>query len=150
MGAVPACSIGKALPGSARARRHASISGSSGPYGSRFMGPISVAAHRGPFVESVHVVHAVAVQDGAVVAEAGNPAFPTSLRSSAKPFQALPLVPSRDDPDDQDIAIASASHRAQPGQIEAGKPVLADGPGPGEPLGLRPLEGRAPPPSLYQ
>ena len=55
------------------------------------MDPISVAVHRGPFVESVHLVHAVAVQDGAVVAEAGDSGFLTSLRSSAKPFQALPL-----------------------------------------------------------
>ena len=83
------------------------------------MDPVSVAVHRGPFVESVHLVHAVAIQDGAIVAEAGDPAFLTSLRSSAKPFQALPLVRSRDDLDDEEIAIASASHRAEAEQIEA-------------------------------
>ena len=70
------------------------------------MDPISVAVSRGSFVESQHLVHAVAVQKGAVVAEAGDPALLTSLRSSAKPFQALPLVRSRDDLDDVDIAIA--------------------------------------------
>ena len=92
------------------------------------MDPLSVAVHRGPFVESVHVVHAVAVRDGTVVAEAGDPAFLTSLRSSAKPFQALPLVRSRDDLDDEDIAIASASHRAEPEQIEAVRRLLAKAP----------------------
>src|SRR5207253_10957642 len=125
MCAGPACSIGNARTGPSRARRHASISGSSGTYAFRFMDPVSVAVHRGPFVESVHVVHAVAVQNGAVVAEAGDPAFLTSLRSSAKPFQALPLVRSRDDLDDEDIAIASASHRAEPEQIEAVRRLLA-------------------------
>jgi L-asparaginase II len=113
------------------------------------MDPISVAAHRGPFVESVHVVHAVAVQDGAVVAEAGNPAFPTSLRSSAKPFQALPLVRSRDDVDDEDIAIASASHRAEPEQIEAVRRLLAKAPATEDDLELGLQEGRPPQPIFH-
>jgi len=106
------------------------------------MDPISVAVHRGPFVESVHVVHAVAVRDGAVVAEAGDPAFLTSLRSSAKPFQALPLVRSRDDLDDEDIAIASASHRAEPEQIEAVRRLLAKAPATEDDLEVGPQEGR--------
>ena len=113
------------------------------------MDPISVAAHRGPFVESVHVVHAVAVQDGAVVAEAGNPAFPTSLRSSAKAFQALPLVRSRDDVDDEDIAIASASHRAEPAQIEAVRRLLAKAPATEDDLELGLQEGRPPQPIFH-
>jgi L-asparaginase II len=89
------------------------------------MDPIRVVVTRGSFVESVHLVHAVAVQDGAVAAEAGDPSLLTSLRSSAKPFQALPLVRSRDDLDDRDVAIASASHRAEPEQIEAVRALLA-------------------------
>ena len=113
------------------------------------MDPISVAAHRGPFVESVHVVHAVAVQDGAVVAEAGNPAFPTSLRSSAKPFQALPPVRSRDELDDEDIAIASASHRAEPEQIEAVRRLLAKAPATEDDLELGLQEGRPPQPIFH-
>ena len=113
------------------------------------MDPISVAAHRGPFVESVHVVHAVALQDGAVVAEAGDPAFPTSLRSSAKPFQALPLVRSRDDLDDEDIAIASASHRAEPEQIEAVRRLLAKAPATEDDLELGLQEGRPPQPIFH-
>jgi L-asparaginase II len=89
------------------------------------MDPISVAVRRGPFVESVHPVHGVVVRNGEVVAEAGDRELLTSLRSSAKPFQALPLVRARDDLDDADIAIASASHRAEPEQIEAVRRLLA-------------------------
>jgi L-asparaginase II len=113
------------------------------------MDPISVAVHRGPFVESVHLVHAVAVQDGAVVAEAGDAAFSTSLRSSAKPFQALPLVRSRDDLDDADIAIASASHRAEPEQIEAVRRLLAKAPATEEELELGLQAGRPPQPIFH-
>ena len=92
------------------------------------MDPIRVVARRGSFVESEHRVHAVAVQEGKVVAAAGDAAVLASLRSSAKPFQALPLVRSRDDLDEADIAIASASHRAEPEQIEAVRRLLAKAP----------------------
>jgi L-asparaginase II len=108
------------------------------------MDAISVAASRGSFDESVHVVHAVAVQEGAVVAELGDAGFPTSLRSSAKPFQALPLVRSRDDVDDADVAIASASHRAEPEQIEAVRRLLAKAPATEDDLELGLQEGRPP------
>jgi L-asparaginase II len=106
------------------------------------MDPISVAVRRGPFVESVHPVHAVAVRDGEVVAEAGDRELLTSLRSSAKPFQALPLVRARVDLDDADIAIASASHRAEPEQIEAVRRLLAKAPGTEEDLEVGVQEGR--------
>ena len=106
------------------------------------MDAISVAASRGSFVESVHTVHAVAVQDGAVVAERGDAALVTSLRSSAKPFQALPLVRARDDLDDADVAIASASHRAEPDQIAAVRNLLAKAPATEEDLELGLQEGR--------
>jgi L-asparaginase II len=113
------------------------------------MEPIRVAVVRGSFVESVHLVHAVAVQDGAVVAEAGDPAFLTSLRSSAKPFQALPLVRSRNDLDDADVAIASASHRAEPEQIEAVKRLLAKAPATEVDLEVGIQEGRLPEPIYH-
>ena len=87
--------------------------------------PIRVLVRRGAFVESIHHVQAIAVRDGEVVAVAGDPDAPTSLRSSAKPFQALPLVRSRDDLDDAHIAIASASHDAEPAQLEAAASLLA-------------------------
>jgi L-asparaginase II len=113
------------------------------------MDPISVAAHRGSFVESVHVVHAVAVHEGAVVAEAGDTTFLTSIRSSAKPFQALPLVRSRDDLDDADIAIASASHRAEPEQIEAVRALLAKAPATEHDLEVGLQDGRPPQPIFH-
>jgi L-asparaginase II len=113
------------------------------------MDAISVAVHRGPFVESVHLVHAVAVQAGSVVAGAGDPAFLTSLRSSAKPFQALPLVRSRSDLDDTDVAIASASHRAEPEQIEAVRRLLAKAPATEDDLEVGTQEGRPPKPIYH-
>jgi L-asparaginase II len=76
-------------------------------------------------VEAVHVVHAVAVREGRVVAAAGDAEFVAHMRSSAKPLQALPLARARDDLDERDLAIASASHRADPDQLEAVRALLA-------------------------
>jgi len=70
-------------------------------------------------------VHAVAVQEGRVVESAGDPGLVTYMRSSAKPLQALPLARARDDLDERDLAIASASHRAWPDQLEAVGALLA-------------------------
>jgi L-asparaginase II len=113
------------------------------------MDPIRVEVTRGSFVEFVHLVHAVAVQDGAVVAEAGDPGFLTSLRSSAKPFQALPLVRSRNDLDEADVAIAAASHRAEPEQIDAVRRLLAKAPATETDLELGIQEGRPPEPLFH-
>lgn len=90
--------------------------------------PIQVEVTRGNIVEAVHTVHAVAVRDGKVVAEAGDPYLLTFLRSSAKPFQALPLVRIRPDLDDREIAIACASHLSRPEQLEAVRALLAAAP----------------------
>ena len=92
------------------------------------MDPIRVVVRRGAVVEAVHDVHAVAVQDGEVVAEAGDPMLVTLLRSSAKPFQALPLVRARDDLSELNLAIASASHLASPEQLDAVRALLAKAP----------------------
>lgn len=83
---------------------------------------------RGDTVESRHLVHAVAVRDGAVVAERGDGMLVTFMRSAAKPFQALPLARARDDLDDRDLAIASASHLAGGEQLEAVRALLAKAP----------------------
>jgi L-asparaginase II len=91
-------------------------------------GPIEVEVTRGSVVEAVHVVHAVALRDGEIVAQAGDPRLLTYLRSSAKPLQALPLVRSRPDLDDRLIAIACASHEARPEQLEAVRALLAAAP----------------------
>jgi L-asparaginase II len=86
---------------------------------------IQVEMTRGAVVEAVHRVHAVAVQDGQIIAQAGDPHLLTYLRSSAKPVQALPLVRSRPDLGDREIAIACASHLAQPEQLAAVRSLLA-------------------------
>jgi L-asparaginase II len=83
---------------------------------------------RGDVVEAVHHVHAVAVQDGAVVAEAGNPSLTVFMRSSSKPLQALPLARARVDLDARDLAIASASHLADDDQLAAVRALLAKAP----------------------
>jgi L-asparaginase II len=90
--------------------------------------PISVVVTRGGVVEATHRVHAVAVTDGAVVASAGDAHLVSFLRSSAKPFQALPLVRARPDLDDGEIAIACASHLARVEQLEAVRRLLAAAP----------------------
>jgi L-asparaginase len=79
-------------------------------------------------VESRHRVHAIAASDGRVLAEAGDTRLVSFLRSSAKPFQALPLVRARDDLTDEEIAIASASHLARPEQLAAVRSLLAKAP----------------------
>ena len=87
--------------------------------------PISVLVRRGAVVEAVHRVHAVAVQDGAVVEACGDPGLVSFLRSAAKPFQALPLARAREDLDDRDLAIASASHLGRPEHVAAVEALLA-------------------------
>jgi L-asparaginase II len=89
---------------------------------------ISVVVRRGSVPEARHRIHAVAVQDGAVVAQAGDPALVCFMRSASKPLQALPLARARDDVDARDLAIASASHLAMPPQLEAVRALLAKAP----------------------
>ena len=83
---------------------------------------------RGGTVEAVHRVHAVAVEDGSVVAEAGDSALVAFMRSSSKPLQAIPLARARHDLDARDLAIASASHLADEAQLEAVRALLAKAP----------------------
>jgi len=92
------------------------------------MEPLRVSVRRGDIVEAVHRVHAVAVHDGAIVAEAGDSALVTFMRSSSKPLQAIPLTQARDDLDERDLAIASASHLADEAQLAAVRALLAKAP----------------------
>jgi L-asparaginase II len=82
---------------------------------------IRVTVRRGSVVEAVHHVH-VATTDGACW---GDPQLSFFLRSSAKPIQAIPFVEGYDDLPDEEIAIACASHRAEPAQLAAVRRVLA-------------------------
>ncbi len=92
------------------------------------MEPILVEVVRGELVEARHLVHAVAVRDGALVGAAGDPALVTYLRSSAKPIQALPLVHARVDLTAPEIAIACASHLARLEQLGPVRSLLAKAP----------------------
>ena len=74
-----------------------------------------VEVTRGPIVECIHF-GSIAVVDtnGRLIAAVGNPETVTYLRSSAKPFQALPFV-ERGGPEhfgltDRELAILCASH----------------------------------------
>ncbi len=71
-------------------------------------------------MEAVHRVH-VATTDG----ERWGDELQFLLRSSAKPIQAIPFVEGYDDLGDDEIAIACASHHAEPAQLEAVRKVLA-------------------------
>jgi L-asparaginase II len=86
---------------------------------------ISVLVRRGAVVEAVHRVHAVAVREGAVVEACGDSGLVSFLRSSAKPFQTLPLARAREDLVDGDLAIASASHLGRPEHVVAVQALLA-------------------------
>jgi L-asparaginase II len=89
------------------------------------MEALRVTVERGTVVEAVHRVHAVAVRDGAVAESAGDPALVLFLRSAWKPLQAVPLVEAYPDLTDAEIAIACASHQAEPEQLAAVRALLA-------------------------
>src|SRR4029079_15683965 len=91
-------------------------------------GPMQVEVTRGGVVEAVHTVHAVAVQDGRLVAAAGDAQLVTFLRSSAKPLQALPLARTRPDVGERELGTACASHMPRPEQIDAVRSLLAAAP----------------------
>jgi L-asparaginase II len=82
---------------------------------------IRVTVRRGAVVEATHRVH-VATTGGEVW---GDPQLAFYFRSSSKPIQAIPFVEGYDDLDDDEVAIACASHRAEPAQLAAVRKVLA-------------------------
>ena len=114
------------------------------------MDALEVVVRRGSVVEARHRLHAVAVRDGEVVARAGDPGLVGFLRSSSKPIQALPLARAREDLDDRDLAIASASHRAEPQQLEAVRRLLAKAPAREKELECGLQEGRPQDPLFHK
>src|SRR5258707_13611986 len=92
--------------------------------------PVSlVEVWRGPIVESRHRGHLTAVDGkGATVAELGFPETVTYVRSSGKPFQALPLIVSgaadRFNFSEQEIAIACGSHSGEAIHVETVRSML--------------------------
>src|SRR5213080_1889769 len=105
--------------------------------------PIRVSVRRGGVTEAVHRVHAVAVQDGAVIAEAGDSGLVAFMRSSSKPLQAIPVARARAELDERDLAIASASHLADDAQLTAVRALLAKAPATEDELECGP-EGQPP------
>ncbi len=76
---------------------------------------LEVSLKRNSSIESIHRVHAVISDNkGRVLMTAGNPDFQTFIRSSLKPFQALPFISSgtaqKISCGDKGLAICCASH----------------------------------------
>ena len=89
-----------------------------------------VEVWRGPIIESVHRGHLIAVTpDSATVAALGQPKTVTFIRSSGKPFQAIPLIASgaaeRFHFTDKEIALACGSHSGEPIHVETVQAMLA-------------------------
>ena len=88
-----------------------------------------VEVRRGAITESRHRGHVVAIDpDGNIVAFLGSPETVTFLRSSAKPFQAMPLLVSgaaeRFGFTDREVALACASHNGEPIHTELAASML--------------------------
>ncbi|MEX2529063.1 MAG: asparaginase [Gemmatimonadota bacterium] len=92
--------------------------------------PGTVAVLRGGQVESVHRVH-VAVTASHGDAWVGEPSTLVSIRSAAKPFQAVPVwadgVVERFHLDPFEVALCCASHSGEPLHVETVRSLLARG-----------------------
>jgi L-asparaginase II len=94
--------------------------------------PVLARVYRGPHVESFHT-GSIAVVDsrGRLLAFAGDPALPTSLRSSAKPFQAIPLLEyggiEEFELSGEEIALTCASHGGEPLHVSTAAAMLRKG-----------------------
>jgi L-asparaginase II len=87
------------------------------------MSQLEVVTTRSGLLESVHLVSAAVVRaDGRLHATSGDPELVTFTRSTAKPFQALPLVQDggaeRFDVTGEELALACASHSSEKAQVE--------------------------------
>ena len=85
---------------------------------------------RGRIVESVHFGAAAVVDSsGRLLASLGNPKLVTFMRSSAKPFQALPLIERGGEQafhlTSKDVALICASHDGTDEQVELIKGIQA-------------------------
>jgi L-asparaginase II len=75
---------------------------------------------RGDVVEAVHRVHARSTVGGWYGED-----VTCFWRSSLKPIQAIPLAEAYEDLEDDELAIACASHQAEPAQLDAVRKLLA-------------------------
>ena len=90
---------------------------------------VLVEVWRGPIIESLHRGHLIAVNgEGKPIAQLGDAATVTFIRSSGKPFQAIPLVASgaadRFGLSEKEIAIACGSHSGEAIHVEATQSIL--------------------------
>ena len=88
-----------------------------------------VEVKRGSITESRHRGHIVVVDpEGNIIASLGTPENVTYLRSSAKPFQAMPLLTSgaadRFGFTDREVALACGSHNGEPIHTELAASML--------------------------
>ena len=88
-----------------------------------------VEVWRGPIIESRHNGHLIAVDGtGEIVCSLGDPEEITYLRSSGKPFQALPVLASgaadRFGFSEREVAIACGSHNGEPIHVETVRSML--------------------------
>jgi L-asparaginase II len=80
---------------------------------------IRVTVRRGGVVEATHLVHV-----RSTAADAYGDDVRCFLRSSLKPVQAIPLLDGYGDLADDEVAIACASHQAEPAQLDAVRKLL--------------------------
>src|SRR5882672_12686525 len=88
-----------------------------------------VEVWRGPLVESRHRGHLTAVTGGEnTIASLGLPETVTYVRSSGKPFQAIPVIVSgaadRFGFTEQEVAIACGSHSGEPMHVDTVRSIL--------------------------
>ena len=88
-----------------------------------------VNIYRGGIVESAHYGHfAVVNAEGKILYKYGDPQTVTYLRSSAKPFQAIPLIESgaahRFKLLSEEIAVIAGSHNGEPHHVAAVSSIL--------------------------
>lgn len=90
---------------------------------------VLVEVWRGPIIESLHRGHLIAVDsEGKTIAQLGDAQAVTFIRSSGKPFQAIPLVASgaadRFGLTEKEIAIACGSHSGEAVHVETTQSIL--------------------------
>jgi len=82
---------------------------------------------RGGLVESVHAGHLVVLApDGSLRFALGDPDVTIWARSSLKPLQAVALLRSGLDVGDEQLALACASHNAEPGHLDVVRALLTE------------------------
>jgi L-asparaginase II len=91
---------------------------------------IMVKVLRADHVESIHRGHAAIIHNqGRLLGYIGNPGFVTYMRSTAKLFQAIPVITSgavdRFDFTDEELALMCASHNGEDKHVATARTMLA-------------------------